>query len=79
VINPAAFTYYSYALRDAIAAIAKPAIEVHLSDITKRDGEPWRADSIIEPVCIEQIYGLGVDSYLKALDRLAALSEGRAS
>jgi len=72
VINPAAFTYSSYALRDAIAAIRKPAIEVHLSDITKREGEPWRANSIIEPVCTGQIYGLGVDSYLQALERLAS-------
>jgi 3-dehydroquinate dehydratase-2 len=71
VINPAAFTYSSYALRDAIAAIRKPTIEVHLSDITKREGEPWRAVSIIEPVCTGQIYGLGVDSYLQALERLA--------
>jgi len=70
VINPAAFTYSSYALRDAIAAVAKPAIEVHLSDIHNR--EPWRAHSIIEPVCTAQISGLGVDSYLHALERLAS-------
>ncbi|MBV8150135.1 MAG: type II 3-dehydroquinate dehydratase [Candidatus Eremiobacteraeota bacterium] len=71
VINPAAFTYSSYALRDAIAAVAKPAIEVHLSDIKRR--EPWRAHSLIEPVCAAQISGLGVDSYLQALNRLAEL------
>jgi len=76
VINPAAFTHYSIALRDTIAAIAKPAIEVHLSDITKR--EPWRATSVIEPVCTAQIYGLGVDSYLQALDRLAEILRERA-
>ena len=72
IINPAAFTYSSYALLDAIAAIGKPAIEVHLSDITKR--EPWRANSIIEPACVAQIYGLGVDSYLQALERLATMA-----
>jgi 3-dehydroquinate dehydratase-2 len=72
VINPAAFTYSSYALRDAIAAVAKPTFEVHLSDITKR--EPWRAISIIEPVCTGQISGRGLDSYLEALERLAALA-----
>lgn len=75
IINPAAFTYSSYALLDAIAALGKPAIEVHLSDITKR--EPWRVNSIIEPACAGRIYGLGVDSYLQALDRLAALAGPR--
>ena len=72
IINPAAFTHYSYALRDAIAAIAKPTIEVHLSDVTKR--EPFRATSVIAEVCIAQIAGAGVDSYLQALERLAASS-----
>jgi 3-dehydroquinate dehydratase II len=70
VINPAAFTHYSYALRDAIAAIAKPAIEVHLSDINTR--EPFRATSVIAGVCIAQISGHGIDSYLQALEQLAA-------
>lgn len=69
VINPAAFTHYSYALRDALAAIAKPAIEVHLSDITSR--ESFRATSVIADVCVAQISGHGVDSYLFALERLA--------
>jgi 3-dehydroquinate dehydratase-2 len=69
VINPAAYTHYSYALRDAIAAIAKPAIEVHLSDIKNR--EPFRATSVIADVCVAQISGLGVESYLRALERLA--------
>ena len=69
IINPAGLTHYSYALRDAIAAISKPAIEVHLSDIKKR--EPFRATSVTADVCIEQISGLGIDSYLQALQRLA--------
>ena len=69
IINPAAFTHYSYALRDAIAAIDKPTIEVHLSDTKNR--EPFRATSVTAEVCIAQIEGLGVDSYLQALQRLA--------
>ena len=69
IINPAAFTHYSIALRDAIAAIAKPTIEVHLSDINSR--EPFRATSVTADVCIAQISGGGVDSYLQALERLA--------
>ena len=69
IINPAAFTHYSYALRDAIAAIAKPTIEVHLSDITNR--EPFRATSVTADVCVAQISGLGIDSYLRALEQLA--------
>ena len=69
VINPAGLTHYSYALRDAIAAIAKPTIEVHLSDIKNR--EPFRATSVTADVCIAQISGLGVDSYLQALQRIA--------
>jgi 3-dehydroquinate dehydratase II len=72
IINPGAYTHYSYALRDAIAAVAKPAIEVHLSDIHRR--EPFRATSVIADVCEAQISGLGVDSYLQALERLVAKS-----
>jgi 3-dehydroquinate dehydratase-2 len=74
VINPGALTHYSYALRDAIAAIHKPTIEVHLSDIHAR--EPFRATSVIVDVCDAQISGLGLNSYLQALERLAAKSVG---
>ena len=74
VINPAAFTHYSYALRDAIAAVAKPTIEVHLSDISKR--EAFRATSVIADVCTAQISGGGVNSYLQALERLHAGTSG---
>ena len=71
LINPAAFTHYSYALADAIAAVALPTIEVHLSDINAR--EEFRRHSVIRPYCIDQISGLGVNSYLKALERIAAI------
>jgi 3-dehydroquinate dehydratase-2 len=66
VINPAAYTHYSYAIRDAIEALDLPAVEVHLSDIAKRD--PFRRLSVIKPVCLAQLKGEGPNSYLKALD-----------
>tara|TARA_B110000438_G_C15739394_1_gene617760 strand:+ start:714 stop:1145 length:432 start_codon:yes stop_codon:yes gene_type:complete len=65
LINPAAFTHYSYAIRDAISAINIPTVEVHLSDIHKR--EDFRQLSVILPVCLKQISGLGKDSYLEGL------------
>ncbi len=68
VFNPGAYTHYSYALRDAVAAIGVPTVEVHLSDIQKR--EEFRKISVIAPVCVAQISGLGVNSYLKGLERV---------
>lgn len=68
ILNAGAYTHYSYAIRDAIAAIRVPVVEVHLSDIHAR--EPFRHVSVIEPVCVAQISGLGVGSYLKAVDLL---------
>ena len=61
IINPGAYTHYSYAIRDAIEAVSIPTVEVHLSDIHGR--EPFRAISVIEPVCIAQVSALGKQSY----------------
>ncbi|MDT8286842.1 MAG: type II 3-dehydroquinate dehydratase [Elusimicrobiales bacterium] len=69
IINPAAYTHYSYALRDAVEACGLPAVEVHLSDIARR--EPFRRTSVIKPVCLRQFKGKGAKSYLDALDFLA--------
>lgn len=66
VINPAAYTHYSYAIRDAIEALELPAVEVHLTDIAKR--ETFRRVSVIKPVCLAQFKGEGTRSYLLALD-----------
>ena len=70
VFNPGAYTHYCYALRDAVASIRVPTIEVHLSDVTKR--EPFRKISVIEPVCAGRYYGKGAQSYLEAIDDLIA-------
>ena len=68
IINPGAYTHYSYAIRDAIAAISIPTIEVHLSDIKSR--ENFRQISVIQDVCLEQISGLGKNGYLEAIRAL---------
>jgi len=68
IINPGALTHYSYAIRDAISASKVRAVEVHLSDIEKR--EEFRRHSVIKDVCIAQIKGLGPEGYCRALDLL---------
>lgn len=74
VYNPGAHTHYSYALRDAVASIHIPVVEVHISDISAR--EPFRATSVIAPVCIAQIKGKGFDGYKEAIDVLIHELEG---
>ena len=66
VINPGAFTHYSYAILDALKAVDVPAYEVHISHIDQR--EPFRAVSVTAPACVGQIYGLGFEGYLRAMD-----------
>jgi 3-dehydroquinate dehydratase-2 len=68
IINPGAFTHYSYAIRDALEAADIPTVEVHLSDIHTR--ENFRKISVIAPVCIKQIYGSGKQGYLEGLNLL---------
>jgi 3-dehydroquinate dehydratase-2 len=71
IINPAAFTHYSYSIRDALLAIALPAAEVHLSDVDNREGD-FRKISVVRDVCVHRFTGLGVGSYIAALDAFAA-------
>lgn len=66
VINPGAFTHYSYAIHDALRSVFVPKVEVHISDIHSR--EAWRANSVTAPACDLQIVGHGLDGYLEAMD-----------
>ena len=66
IINPAAYTHYSYAILDALKAVDVPAYEVHISHIGQR--EPFRAVSVTAPACVGQLYGHGFDGYLMAMD-----------
>lgn len=68
VINPGAWTHYSWAIRDALEIAALPAIEVHLSDIKQR--EEWRRMSVIEELCLATVSGQGPEGYKEALVRL---------
>lgn len=71
VINPGAFTHYSYAIRDALASVTMPKMEIHISDITQR--EEFRKISVTAPVCNGQIYGHGLAGYLEAMEKVANL------
>ena len=75
VINPGAYTHYSYAIHDALASVTMPKIEIHISDITAR--EEFRKISVTRPACDDQIYGKGLEGYLIAIDRVIALKEER--
>jgi len=68
VINPGALAHTSYALHDALLGAERPVIEVHVSDIRKR--EPWRHVSVIEPLVAGQVIGKGWQGYLEAVDLL---------
>ena len=74
VLNPGAWTHYSYAIRDALEMTRLPAVELHLSDIAHR--EAWRQQSVIADLCLAQISGKGADGYHEALvllgDKLGA-------
>ena len=75
VINPGALTHYSYAVRDAIAAVPVPFVEVHLSDVSQR--EEFRRTSVTAPVCLKQIAGHGWRGYVEALECLVRFLSGK--
>ena len=68
LINPGAWTHYSYAIRDALELTGLPAVEVHLSDVDSR--EAWRRESVIAELCFARIAGKGPDGYREALQCL---------
>lgn len=68
IINPGAYTHYSYAIRDALASIEVPKVEIHITDINTR--EEFRKISVTAPVCDKQICGEGLPGYLMAFDYL---------
>lgn len=72
IINPGAYTHYSYAIHDALASVTIPKVEIHISDITKR--EDFRKISVTKAACDTQIYGHGLDGYLMAIDYILNLS-----
>ncbi len=69
ILNPGALTHYSYALLDALQSVELPAVEVHISDIDKR--EEWRRHSVTGEACIAVIKGRGLHGYIEALELLA--------
>ncbi|HIX08955.1 MAG TPA: type II 3-dehydroquinate dehydratase [Firmicutes bacterium] len=66
ILNAGAFTHYSYAIRDAIASVTVPVIEVHMSNVHAR--EEFRRNSVLTPVCQGEILGFGANSYILALE-----------
>lgn len=80
LLNPGAWTHYSWAIRDALEIASLPAVEIHLSDVQSR--EPWRRVSVIGELCFATVSGRGADGYDEALellrDRLASAEEDTA-
>lgn len=70
ILNPGAWTHYSYAIRDALEVCGLPAIEVHISEVDSR--EDWRRRSVIADLCVGRVQGKGVDGYREALELLKA-------
>jgi 3-dehydroquinate dehydratase-2 len=68
LLNPGAWTHYSYAIHDALEVAALPAVEVHLSAVDER--EPWRRVSVIRDLCVGSVQGKGADGYRRALQML---------
>lgn len=68
IINPGALTHYSYSLRDALEAVEPPAVEVHISDISKR--EEFRRNSVVTEVAWKTVMGKGTEGYIEALEEL---------
>ena len=68
ILNPGAWTHYSYAIRDALEVAGLPAVEVHLSAVDER--EDWRRRSVIRDLCVASVSGKGVDGYREALELL---------
>ena len=75
IINPGALTHYSYALHDALEAVSLPTVEVHISDISKR--EEWRRRSVISDAAWKTIMGKGIEGYLIALRELVGHLEAK--
>jgi 3-dehydroquinate dehydratase-2 len=75
ILNPGAWTHYSYAIRDALEVCGLPAIEVHISEVDSRDD--WRRHSVIADLCVGRVQGKGVDGYREALELLKAELERR--
>jgi 3-dehydroquinate dehydratase II len=73
ILNPGAWTHYSYAIRDAIELTALPAVEVHISEVDSR--EDWRRNSVIRDACIGHVQGKGIDGYREALGMLKGAFE----
>ena len=68
ILNPGAWTHYAWALHDALEIAGLPAVEVHLSDVDRRD--EWRRQSVISDLCVARVSGEGIEGYKTALERL---------